>query len=109
MVSQTLFGTRRRTEVLLALALMEESHARELSQVLGAPLLSVQRIVKDLEAQGILVGRTVGRERRITFNPRYFGLAPLKELLLQMAMRDTDVDEAVANLRRRPRAQGKEI
>ncbi len=104
-----LFGSRRRTQVLLALALLEESHSRELSRLLETPLFSVQRIVAALEEEGVLVSRIVGRERRISFNRRYPAFAELQALLMKLAVRDAEVDEAVSQFRTRPRAKGKEI
>ncbi len=38
-----LFGTATRTKVLVGLALLGESYPRELSRLLGLPLMSVQR------------------------------------------------------------------
>jgi predicted transcriptional regulator len=104
-----LFGSRRRTQVLLLLALLEESHSREISRVLDMSLFSVQRIVSALEEEGVLVSRIVGRERRISFNRRYPAYAELIALLLKLAVRDPEVDEAASQFRTRPRAKGKEI
>jgi len=104
-----LFGSRRRTQVLLALSLLEESHSRELSRLLNMPLFSVQRIVAALEEEGVFVSRIVGRERRITFNRRYLAFAELQALLRKLAVRDSGVDDAVSQFRSRPRAKGKEI
>ena len=104
-----LFGTRRRTQVLEAIALLEETNAAEIALVLNTSLIVVQRILKKLEEEGVLVGKRIGRIRRIELNRRYFAYEHLKNLLLQMAMRDPEVDDAAANLRRRTRAEGKEL
>lgn len=104
-----LFGSERRTEVLLAIALLEESYARELARTLRAPLLSVQRILDALEMEGIVAIRTSGRERRVTLNPRFFALAELRTLLLRLSEGDADLTEAVYSLRRSPRKKGKPL
>lgn len=104
-----IFGTRRRTQVVELLALLEESHARELATLMGVPVRTVQRVVEKLEEEGLVVGRVVGRERRLELNRRHFAYAELRALALKFAVRDEEVDEAAGRLRRRPRAPGKEI
>jgi len=54
---QELFGSRRRTEALKLLGSLEESYPSELATLLKAPLYSVQRILADLEDQGIVASR----------------------------------------------------
>ncbi len=102
-------GSRRRTEVLVCIALLEETYAREVARVLKAPLLSVQRIVDALETDGVLAIRTSGRERRITLNPHYFAFSELRSLLLRLSLADPDVAGAVEALRRIPRKKGKPV
>jgi DNA-binding IclR family transcriptional regulator len=104
-----LFGTARRTEVLKALALLEETYARELARLLGAPLLTVQRLVDALERDAIVVTRRTGNERRINFNPRFHAVRELRALLLAMATVDDRIVDAVKSLRRRPRRKGKPL
>lgn len=104
-----LFGTRRRTQVLLLLALLDESHAREMASLLGTPVTTVQRVIANLEDEGLVVGRVVGRERRLSLNRRFPAYAELHALLQRLAMYDDEVDEAASSLRRRPRARGKEL
>ncbi len=105
----TLFGSSRRTEVLAAIALLDETYAREIARLLAAPLLSVQRIVDGLERDGIIATRTVGVERRIEFNPRFFAVIELKALLLRLSDRNEPLTDAVKSLRRRPRRKGKAL
>lgn len=109
MNSIELFGTRRRTQVLEAVCLLEETHAREMATLLGVPVRTIQRIIEKLEIEGVVVGRVVGRERRLTLNRRYFGYEDLRQLLLKLAMRDHEVDDLVSKFRRRPRQKGKEL
>lgn len=104
-----LFGTRRRTQVLELLVLLEETHAREMATVLGTPVRTVQRVLEKLEEEGLVVGKTVGRERRLELNRRHFAVEEVRALVLKIAMRDGEIDDAVANMRRRPRAKGKTL
>ncbi len=105
----SLLGSARRTEILQAIALLDETYARELARLLGAPLLSVQRIVDALERDGVVVTRLVGVERRVTFNPRFYAVNELKALLLRLSDRNERLGEAVYGLRRRPRRKGKAL
>lgn len=104
-----LFGSRRRTEVLLGVALLGETYARELARLLNAPLLSVQRVVDALDEEGVVAVRSFGKERRVTLNPRFFAIAELRALLLRLAEGETEIQQAVSSLRRSPRRKGKEL
>ena len=104
-----LFGTRRRTQVLLLIYLLEETHASEMAKLLGTTLKTVQRILVVLEDERIVTGRTVGRERRIRLDERYFAATELNPLLAALVRRDGETEAAAESLRRRPRKRGKEI
>lgn len=104
-----LFGSERRTEILLAIGLLEETYARELARLLGAPLVTVQRVVDSLDRESIVSTRLVGRLRRITLNPRYFARRELAALLLRLAKADAALVAAVESLRRSPRKRGKPL
>jgi alpha-D-ribose 1-methylphosphonate 5-triphosphate synthase subunit PhnI len=104
-----LFGSSRRTEVLLGIALLEETYARELARVLQAPLLSVQRIVDALDREGVIATRLIGQQRRVTLNPKYFARKELEQLLRRLAQGDQRLLDAVGGMRRRPRRKGKPL
>jgi hypothetical protein len=104
-----LFGTRARTRVLVATALLEETYPRELTLLLALPLVTIQRAVDRLEREGVLASRRVGVQRMVRLNPRYFALNELQPLLLRLARGMPDVARAVSALRRRPRRAGKTI
>ena len=104
-----IFGSSRRTEVLVLLALVEESYPREIARLLRAPLLSIQTIVDSLEREGILTTRLVGNQRRVTLNPRYYGVRQLKDFLLRLSEGYPELQNTVNELRRRPRRRGKSI
>ncbi len=99
---QGLFGSRRRTEVLILLGLLEESYPSELASLLKAPLYSVQRILTDLESQGVVASRQRGRTRLVTLNPRFYAVDELRALLARLARGEPELDALAASHRVRP-------
>lgn len=104
-----LFGTVARSRTLLTIALLGESYPREIARIAGVPLMSAQRAVNDLEAQGVVSSRIQGTQREVKLNPRYFAFEQLRSLLLRLAAAEPQITETVENLRRRPRRAGKEL
>lgn len=104
-----LFGSRRRTQVLLLLSLLNESYPHEIARLLSAPLFSIQQIADTLEREGLVVSRRAGVERRVTLNPRFFCYKELLALLRKLAMADSEIMAAAGSKRARPRRAGKEI
>lgn len=102
-----LFGSRRRTELILLLELLEESYATEMARLLGARLFSVQSILEDLEREGIVVSRIIGRERRVMLNPRLAWAKELQALAQKVSEGDARLQSIVATRRTRPRRKGK--
>jgi hypothetical protein len=109
MVSMKLFGSPSRTKVLTLVALLEDTYPRELARLSDAPLASVQRMVNDLEREGVVATRIVGANRQVSLNPRFYGANELRSLLLKYAKRDPGLESKVAKLRRRPRRAGKAL
>lgn len=105
--SSRLFGSRRRTSVLVLLGLLEESYPSELAKLLGARLYSVQTILDALESESVIVTRRLGRTRRVQLNPRYVAFDELKTLLWKLGSHDRELQEAAARRRGRPRRKGK--
>lgn len=102
-----LFGSPTRTAILVGLRLLEESYPSELAALLSTNLYTVQRVLESLESDGVIVSRTFGKTRRVTFNPRYFAHAQLSALLWQLGTHDHALQRALASRRRRPRRSGK--
>jgi len=103
-----LFGSQAKTEVLLAVALLKETYARELARALQLPLLTVQRVLNALTKEGVVVSRLVGSNRIFTLNRRMYAISELEAFLIKYARR-TDLDERLGQLRRRPRRAKKAI
>jgi DNA-binding transcriptional ArsR family regulator len=108
-IASSPFGSQTRTRVLLALRLLEDSYPRELARVLEAPLNGVQMALRGLERDGLVAARAVGRTRVYGLNPRYFARDELGRYLLRLSEPDTDMQDRVARLRRRPRRTGKPL
>lgn len=103
------FGSQTRTRLLLALALLEQSYARELARVLKIPISVIQKALLSLERDGLVVARRMGRTRLVTLNPRYFARRELLALINRLAEPDERLKNAVAALRKRPRRSGKRL
>ena len=107
--SAKLFGSNSRSRVLVAIALLRDSYARELARVTGVPLVSVQRITQSLERDAVITGRPSGSTRLLSLNRRLYGVDELDAFLVKYARRMPDLIESIETLRRRPRRSGKEV
>ena len=103
------FGSPARTRVLLALRLLGESYPRELARITECRLSSIQRALLSLERDGLVAGRTVGRQRIFQVNPRFFAAVELQAFLERLVSADRRLGRAVSQLRRRPRRTGKPL
>jgi hypothetical protein len=103
------FGSVSRTRVLLALRLLGESYARELSRLLGISLSGVQRAILSLERDGLVAGRAAGRTRLFRLDPRAFARRELERYLDRLLEAEPALRTRVTSLRRRPRRSGKPL
>ena len=104
-----LFGSPRRTEVLLLLALLGESYPAELTRLLRATKASILQILDALELEGVLASRQLGRTRRVALDPRYFAAKELQALLDKLAAGSPDLQRLAATRRARSRRRGKPL
>lgn len=104
-----LLGSRRRTEILVTIALLGETFPAELARLLDAPLFSVQTIVAALDREGVVATRLSGRARIVSLDPRYFAFRELKALLLKLAEAEPALRAAALGRRSRPRRAGKPL
>ena len=77
--------------------------------VTSTGLSAVQKALAGLERDGLVVGRTVGRTRLVTLNPRYFAIDALRGYLARLAEPETELERRLSALRRRPRLTGKPL
>lgn len=102
-----LFGNRNRTAILVAIRLLEETYARELAALLGLRVYTAQAAIASFEREGVIVGRMMGRTRRVSLDPRYAAAKELSALLWKLGQMDVPLQAALAARRRRPRRSGK--
>jgi sugar-specific transcriptional regulator TrmB len=102
-----LFGSAARTRVVVAVLALRETYPREVARLTGLPLVTVQRIVDDLEREGIVVSRLAGNQRRVTVDPQWIAADELRALALRLLEIDPGLRTALENERRRPRRRGK--
>ncbi len=91
------------------MGLLGETYPREVARLAGVPLMSVQRIINDLERQNVLASRIQGNQRSVRLNPLFFAYDELRPLLLRLSLGEPQLVERVCALRRRPRRAHKEL
>lgn len=107
---EPLLGSKNAERVLIFILVREEGYAREIARFFGADPDSIQKQLVKYESGGVLAGRSLGRTRVYSLNPRYPFLKPLRALL-EKALAfycDEDRDRLLLN-RRRPRRRGKPL
>ena len=104
-----LFGSPTRTRIAVMAVALRETYPRELARLAGVPLISVQRIVDDLEREGILTSRLSGNQRRVNVNSEWIASRELRALALRLAETIPDIRAALDGERRRPRRRGKPV
>jgi DNA-binding MarR family transcriptional regulator len=103
------FGTGVRSKALIAIYVLEETHAPELARLLGTSITTARNAVDTLERAGLVVGRMEGNTRRVRLNPQFRALRQLRDLLQELSLSDVGLLKKIADLRRRPRRMGKDL
>src|SRR5260370_40026586 len=101
------FGSVARTQVMVATLALRETYPREVARLTAVPLVTVQRIVDELERQGIVVSRLSGNQRRVTVNAEWIAADELRAAALRLLDVMPDLRAALDGERRRPRRRGK--
>ena len=104
-----LFGNGTRTATLLLIAMLGETHASEIAQVLGRSRSRIKDAADSLERAGVIVGADEGTARRLRLNSRYVAADELRALLMKLGSQEVDLQNRLATIRRRPRRAGKQI
>jgi DNA-binding transcriptional ArsR family regulator len=103
-----LFGSRIRTDVLVAVGRLGDTYMSEISRVLGLQPTEVRRAVSSLEQSGAVATRTRGRTRIVQLEPRFWARDELYALLLKLSELPRYRDRW-ASVRGRPRGIGKPL
>ena len=101
-----LFGSKVRTDTLVALARLGSAYVSEIAGVIGRRPIEVQRALASLELSGAVQTRRVGTIRTAELNRRFPEYERLLDLLLEIGGRP-DYASMWKAVRRRPRAIGK--
>jgi len=105
---EPLFGSTNSERVLMFILSRDEGYTREIARFFKADPDSIHKQLVRLETGGVLVGKSIGRTRMYSFNPRYPFLKPLKALLQNaMAFYVPKERERLLMNKRRPRRHGK--
>lgn len=67
---ESILGNRSATQVLLFLEAYGEGHANRIATTFEVSVMPIQRQLKRLETNGVLVNRMIGRTRVFYFNER---------------------------------------
>jgi predicted transcriptional regulator len=107
---EAILGSRSRERVLVFLSARGEGYAREIARFFATDLVQVQKQLDRLEFGGVVSGRSAGRTRLYTLNPRYPFLKEVAALLDKaLQFYPTDQRENLIMNRRRPRRKGKPL
>lgn len=101
------FGSVARTRIVVATVALRETYPREVARLTAVPLVTVQRILDELERQGIVVSRLSGNQRRVTVNAQWIAADELRALALRLLDAIPELRAALDAERRRPRRRGK--
>jgi len=107
-VLEAIFGNRSAAQALLFIEAYGSGHPSRIASTYGLSLTGVYRQLRRLEADGVLVSRTVGRTRLFEFNTRNPTVRRLREFLA--AELDSMPEEELKlyyRQRQRPRRTGK--
>jgi hypothetical protein len=107
-VMDKLFGSRLRTDALVAIGRLGTTYVSELGRLLSRRPIEVQRAVAALEMTGAVQTRRLGNVRVVELSRRFPEYEQLASLLLKMSERPLYA-QLWKTLRRRPRAMGKAL
>ncbi len=109
-VLEAIFGNRSAAQTLLFLQAYGSGYASRIAQTFEVPVMAIQRQLRRLEAEGVLVSRTVGKTRVFEFNTRNPTVRNLREFLEAelVLLPESDV-KAYFRQRQRPRRSGKQL
>ncbi len=105
---QAIFGSKDKERVLQFILAKKTGYASQIAEFFNTKPSQITKQLESLENGGVLVSTQVGRTRLYSFNPRYFFLQELSNLLIKAR------DAYEPNLKRkltlervRPRRKGK--
>ncbi len=82
---ESAFGSRLRTDTLVAVARLGPTYTAELARLLERRPNEIQRAVASLESAGLIASQLLGRTRIIELNAKYVAAEELAALLLKLS------------------------
>lgn len=108
-VLEAIFGSRSTTQVLLFLEAYGSGHATRMANTYEVSVMAMQRQLRRLEANGVLISHSVGRTRVFEFNMRNPTVRNLREFLsAELESLPDETQKAYYRQRQRPRRTGKQ-
>ena len=109
-VLDAICGNRSAAQVLLYLETYGEGYGKGIADTYGVAVSAIQRQLKRLEANGVLVSRMVGGSRLFEFETRNPTVRRLQELLrAELDSLPDALTKRFFRQRRRPRRTGKPL
>lgn len=90
-----LFGSPRRTQILVALSVMDDAYPSLLADLLQAKLFSVQQILDSLIEEGVVASHKDGKLRIVTLDRNFAGHNSLAHLLRTLIHQMPDLKKAI--------------
>ena len=109
-VLEAIFGNRSAVQVLLFLEAYGSGHAARIATTYGVSVMAIQRQLKRLEVNGVLVSETYGRTRVFEFNIHNPTVRELRTFLASELELLPEADiKAYYQQRQRPRRTDKQV
>lgn len=105
---EAVLGSRSAAQALLFIAAYGSGYAKRISDTFEVPVMGIQRQLRRLESEGVLVSRLVGRTRVFEFNTRNPTVRNLR-LFLESELEQLPPEDQrrYFRQRQRPRRSGK--
>ena len=106
---EAIFGSRSAAQVLLFLEAYGSGHALRIADTYSVSVSPIQRQLRRLEGEGVLLSRMVGRTRLFEFNTRNPTVRNLRAFLeAELDLIPEEEVKAYYRQRQRPRRTGKQ-
>ncbi len=107
---ENLISPKTKENILIYLAGRKEGYAREIAKYFGISLTPIQNQLENLEAAGIVAGKSVGKTIIFQLNPRSSFLKELRNLLEKAISFLSETErERLLMTRKRPRRRAKTL
>jgi len=108
-IVEAIFGSRSAAQVLLFLEAYGSGHALRIARTYSVSVSPIQRQLRRLEREGVLVSRMVGRTRLFEFNTRSPSVRNLRDFLeAELELVPDEEVRAYYRQRQRPRRTRKQ-